>query len=651
MSREFPIGLTPPDWLVRNLQPQQAPLNRPAIARAAIAMSLPLALGLATGHTAYGALASMGALSGVIGDTADAYRMRILNIAIPQLFGAIGVTLGAAVYGHGWYAVTALTLIALASGMISTIGAVASVSGLLLLLNSVIGAGLPLPGAWWLAPVLMSGGGLLVLLLALLAWPLRSGVPERTAVANTYRTVADLLSTCGDDPTAGYDAARQAVTQSLNQSYDLVLARRARHHGRNPELTRLLAQLNAITPVVEAAPAVHQSGRSLPPGIRDAVRNLAHAVETGYTGPIGLDLPAPTNETTRAVDHALRHAAEVVTAPDVDPRGIDDRLGRPAALRIRAARAARNVLLSSGSWRYGLRLALCIGLAQVLVSTVPVPRSYWIALTITFVLKPDFGSVFSRALLRALGTVAGLVIAAAVLSVVPRGWWDVLVLLLLAPLIPALTPRGYGYQTMAITPVILLLSDILNHQGTALLLPRLVDSLIGCGIALIAGYLLWPESWHTRVGDRLAKAVADTAEYVESAFGTQPDPEVDPAARARMRRRLYRDLSVIRTEFQRALTEPPPTGRLAAGWLPLVVAVERIVDATTAARVRVKHGAPPPSPAEVTQVALQLRELSQGVRESEVLVEVRTDLTGPAGSVLEPLRQEVAAARAIASPH
>jgi len=657
MSREFPIGLTPPDWLVRNLQPQQAPLNRPAIARAAVAMALPLAIGLATGHTAYGALASMGALSGVIGDTADAYRMRILNIAIPQFFGAVGVTLGAAVYGHGWYAVATLTGIALVSGMISTIGAVASVSGLLLLLNSVIGAGLPLPGAWWLAPLLMSGGGLLVLLLALLAWPLRSGIPERSAVAKTYRTVADLLATCGDDPTAAYDAARQAVTQSLNQSYDLVLARRARHHGRSPELTRLLAQLNAITPVVEAAPAVHQSGQPLPPQIRETVRHLAQAVETGYTGPIGLALPAPTGETTRAIDHALRHAAEVVTAPDLDPRGIDDRLGRPAALRIRAARAARNVLLSSGSWRYGLRLAVCIGLAQILVSTVPVARSYWVALTITFVLKPDFGSVFSRALLRALGTVAGLVIAAAVLSAVPRGWWDVLVLLLLAPLIPALTPRGYGYQTMAITPVILLLSDVLNHQGTALLLPRLVDSLIGCGIALVAGYLLWPESWHTRVGDRLAEAVADTATYVESAFGkSEADTvtagaEVDPAARARMRRRLYRDLSVIRTEFQRALTEPPPTGRLAAGWLPLVVAVERIVDATTAARVRVKHGAPSPSPAEVTQVALQLRELSKGVRESEVLVEVRTDLTGPAESVLEPLRQEVAAARAIASPH
>ncbi len=646
MPRELPIGLTPPDWLVRNLRAQPAPVNWPAVVRAAVAIALPLAVGLAVDRPFYGALASMGALNGVISDTAAAYRVRIPTIAIPQLFGAVGVTVGALVYGRGWIAVAAVTGVALVSGMISTIGAVASASGLVLLLTCVVGAGLPMPGEWWLAPLLMSGGGLLVLLLALLAWPLRSGVPERAAVADTYRKVAALLAAVDGD-TQDYDDARHAVTQSLNQSYDIVLAHRARHHGRSPELARLLAQLNAITPVVEAAPAARLSGIRLPPEIPEAVRHLASAVETGYTGPIGLKTPVPATETARAVEHALRHAAEVVATPDVDPRGIDDRLGRPAALSIRAARAARNVALSAASWRYGLRLALCIGIAQVLVSITAVPRSYWVALTITFVLKPDFGSVFSRALLRALGTVAGLVIAAAVLAEVPRGWWDVPVLLILAPLVPALTPRGYGYQTAAITPVILLLSDVLNRQGTGLLLPRLVDSLIGCAIALVAGYLLWPESWHTRVGDRLAGAVEDTARYVEAAFGPGA---VDPAARARMRRGLYRDLSAIRTEFQRALTEPPPTGRRAAAWWPLVVAVERIVDATTAARVRVRHGAAPPSTAEITQVARQLRELAEGVREAETLYEVRTDLTGPAGSVLEPLRQEVAAARAITSP-
>ncbi|MGW5866174.1 FUSC family protein [Streptomyces sp. NPDC055239] len=650
-------GLAPPPWLVRTLKPQAAPIPWAAVARASIALALPLLVGLAAGQPAYGALASMGALSGVIGDTADAYRMRILNIAVPQLFGAIGVTIGSLVFGHGWVAVGVVTLVALVSGMMSTIGAVASVSGLLLLLNSVVGAGLPMPGEWWLAPALMTGGGLLVLTLALLAWPLRSGIPERAAVAATYRSVAALLEAAGTDR---YDDARAAVTTSLNQSYDLVLARRTRAHGRNPDLVRLVAQLNAITPVIEAAPAAHQCGVPMPPEFPAEVRRLADAVAGRAATPIaGPDLPPPPDPSTDAVDHALRHVAELLN--DSDPHGIvhikadsgadtgadTDGLGRPAVLRVRARRAARNVMLSSASWRYGLRLALCIGIAQSLVSLIDVPRSYWVALTVTFVLKPDFGSVFSRAVLRALGTAAGLVVAAAVLSQVPRGWWDVPVMMVLAALIPAFTPRGYGYQTAAITPVILLLSDVLNHQGFGLVAPRLLDSLIGCGISLVAGYLLWPESWHTRIGDRLADAVADTASYVESAFGTA----VDAAARARMRRGLYRDLSVVRTEFQRALTEPPPMGARAAAWWPLVIAVERIVDATTAARVRIGHGAGEPTLTEVGEVARQLRELAAGLRDSETLEEVPISFTiGPEGSVLEQLRQEVVAARAIASP-
>ncbi len=133
-------------------------------------------------------------------------------------------------------------------------------------------------------------------------------------------------------------------------------------------------------------------------------------------GEVELDLPAPTSPSGRAVDHELRHAAAVVLSADPDAAGIanaDDRLGRPAALGVRIRRATRDVLLSRASWHYGLRLALCIGLAQALVSLISVPRSYWVALTVVFVLKPDFGSVFSRAVQRAFGTALGLVVAAA----------------------------------------------------------------------------------------------------------------------------------------------------------------------------------------------------------------------------------------------
>ncbi|MFG3000548.1 FUSC family protein [Streptomyces sp. NPDC048340] len=647
--------LAPPPWLLNGLRPSTAPIPWAAVARAGIALAAPLAVGFALDEPEYGALVSMGALAGVIGDTADAYRMRVLNIAVPQLFGAVGVALGTLVFGHGWLAVGLLTLIALVSGMISSIGTVASVSGLLLLLNAVVGAGLPMPQPWWTAPLLLSAGGLFVLLLTLLGWPLRGRLPERAAVAAVYRALADALEAAGR-PGPAYEQHRQQVTQALNQAYDLVLGRRARVHGRSPSLVRMLAQLNVLIPVVEAAPAAHLRRRPLPPEIPAAVRELAAAVEDGRTGTPVLDLPEPHGQSERALDAALRHAATIVLLAEPDPYNVDDRLGRPAALRVRARRAVRDMMLSAASWRYGLRLALCIGLAQALVSVVEIERSYWVALTVTFVLKPDFGSVFSRAVLRALGTAAGLVIAAAVLAEVPRGWWDVPVMAVLAALIPAFSAKGYAFQTAAITPVILLLSDLLNHQGFDLIRPRLLDSLIGCAITLVAGYLLWPESWRTRLGDRLADAVDDAARYVERAFGSDPGTQTEAGLRAartarlQARRRIYRDLSGVRSEFQRALTEPPPTGARAAAWWPLVVAVERIVDATTAARVRVNHGAQPPAAAEVEQVTRQLRDLADGVRNSLTPVRVDIPAEGDGSSVLAPLRQEVAAARAIAHP-
>ncbi|WP_328299852.1 FUSC family protein [Streptomyces sp. NBC_00435] len=646
----------PPGWLLKGLRPSTAPIPWAAVLRAGIAMALPLAVGFALDEPEYGALVSMGALSGVIGDTADAYRMRVLNIAVPQFFGAVGVALGTLVFGQGWLTVAVLTAIALVSGMISSIGTVASVSGLMLLLYSVVGAGLPMPQPWWTAPLLLSAGGLFVLALSLLGWPLRGRQPERSAVAAAYRAVADSLETAGG-PGYAYEERRHQVTQALNEAYDLVLGRRARVHGRSPSLVRLLAQLNVLIPLVEAAPAANLLGRPLSPVIPAAVRELAAAVEDGRTGTPVLDLPPPGSQSERALDAALRHAATIVLLAEPDPYNVDDRLGRPSALGVRARRAVRDMMFSEASWRYGLRLALCIGLAQALVSVVEIERSYWVALTVTFVLKPDFGSVFSRAVLRALGTAVGLVIAAAVLSEVPRGWWDVPVMVVLAALIPAFSVRGYAFQTAAITPVILLLSDLLNHQGFDLIRPRLLDSLIGCAITLVAGYLMWPESWRTRIGDRLADTVEDAARYVERAFGPLPDTEeglrAARTARLQARRRIYRDLSGVRSEFQRALTEPPPTGERAAAWWPLVVAVERIVDATTAARVRVNHGAEPPDQPEVTSIAEDLRALAHGVRHADSPSQLHPPkpLAPELPSVLSPVRQELTAARAIARPN
>ncbi|MEW2544558.1 FUSC family protein [Streptomyces sp. NPDC047002] len=642
-----------PEWLAAALRPNPGPVPWPAALRACVGVAGPLALGFALGRPAYGALAAIGAQFAVINDTADSYRMRFLGIAVPQLAGACGVVAGAAVLGRGALAVAVLTLVGLVSGLVSSIGPLASAAGLLLLISTVIEAGLPVPGSWWLAPALFLGGGAFVLVLSLLAWPVRGAAPERRAVADAYRAVADQLAAAGG---GDYETQRQATTRRVDHAYDVVLARRARERAQRTTAFALFARLDALTALLEAAPAAHHAGRPLPAAVPAAVRELADAVE--HPGPTAArpavdEAPGgPDDRAWRAVGAALRRAADVVHGAEPAP---GDRLGRPAPLGTRAARAARATLRSAPAWRYGLRLALCVGIAQTLVSVVAVPRSYWVALTVAFVLKPDLGSVFSRAVMRAVGTVVGLGVAAAVLVAVPHGWWSAALMAVLAALLPVMAAKGYAYQTTAVTPLILLLSDVLNHLGAGLLLPRLVDSFIGCAIALVAGYLLWPESWHARVGDRLADIVDDAARYVVICLVRDPAapggaaPGADEDASARARRRLYRELSAVRSEFQRAMTEPRPAATLAAEWWPLVVAVERVVDATTAAQQDVGHGAEPPPPAEARAVADQLGQLAAGIRTHTALPRVEAE-HGPAGSpVLDALRDQVGAARAVAT--
>lgn len=52
----------------------------------------------------------------------------------------------------------------------------------------------------------------------------------------------------------------------------------------------------------------------------------------------------------------------------------------------------------------------------------PFSHWFWVPLTVCLVMKPDFGSVFDRAILRVVGTVIGVAIATGVILLVPKGW-------------------------------------------------------------------------------------------------------------------------------------------------------------------------------------------------------------------------------------
>ena len=61
--------------------------------------------------------------------------------------------------------------------------------------------------------------------------------------------------------------------------------------------------------------------------------------------------------------------------------------------------------------------------AEIARQYLPIERPYWVLLTVAIVLKPDFGSVFTRAVQRGAGTLLGVLLGSALLAVLPRDAW------------------------------------------------------------------------------------------------------------------------------------------------------------------------------------------------------------------------------------
>lgn len=85
---------------------------------------------------------------------------------------------------------------------------------------------------------------------------------------------------------------------------------------------------------------------------------------------------------------------------------------------------------------------------------------YWIPLTVSLVMKPELGSVFVRAVLRTLGTALGVIVATAILLLIPKGALLLLILVGLASCLPWAMQRSYALQSFFLTPLVLILIDL-----------------------------------------------------------------------------------------------------------------------------------------------------------------------------------------------
>ncbi|HXW67610.1 MAG TPA: FUSC family protein [Thermoplasmata archaeon] len=178
----------------------------------------------------------------------------------------------------------------------------------------------------------------------------------------------------------------------------------------------------------------------------------------------------------------------------------------PLGRRYEAARWARFPRPATTApllWREVVRHALLVG-ATVAAGLViglglHLERDPWIMLTVIVALRLDLRSTLAYAVARIAGTIAGAGLAFVVTETIvdPAALLGVLAV----ATVFAYGGRSVNYTFFAfwITPVVIVLLNLVYSGGPALAVTRVVDTVIGGGLALLASLLLWT---YLRLGRR-----------------------------------------------------------------------------------------------------------------------------------------------------
>ncbi|MFT4191630.1 MAG: YccS family putative transporter [Comamonas sp.] len=227
---------------------------------------------------------------------------------------------------------------------------------------------------------------------------------------------------------------------------------------------------------------------------------LAHA-STPNTAPLGNSASGTPNAATQA--GAAAHLP-------ADQR-IHDR--SPQSLRDAFDRVRLQFTPSSALFRHAVRLSLALAAGYGVMHLIHANQGFWILLTTVFVCRQGYGATRSRVAERIVGTIAGLLVGWALFRMFPNPLVQAFFAVAAGVTFFATRTSRYALSTGAITLMVLLCFNQIGN-GYALILPRVVDTLLGAFIAVLAVYLVLPD-WQTRrINQVAAAAVAACGRYL-----------------------------------------------------------------------------------------------------------------------------------------
>jgi uncharacterized membrane protein YccC len=568
--------------------------------RGTISTAIPLLFLPLIGFGAESHLVVIGALNTSMVDFGGTYRARLNAMALNAALSPLSLALGSLGHEFWWLAAELMFLVALGSGLARAIGPNGTPLGLFVGLAFLIGTSLPVTAREVIAATaLYFAGGLWTILIALIFWRLRPFKRLEQEVAGVWESTVGLIAAM-----RAVQAMPVSVVQRRRQERHLAeqhqnlrgAVERARATlgtlrgeitGPGTMFAQLFILVRAASRIATAAvtlgeirrhEARHHIWMISYAAIDASAKELEHACRAVAASLLagrrklslesigrqvkelasGLDATAPE---VMAFAQALRHLENAEEAM-ILLFGADPGLSLLPPLshvgpRGRAIAAIRAQLsLRSAVFRHALRVAVASAAATAIMLWLDLPHGIWLPMTTLVVVQPEFGGTFARALERTAGTMAGAATAGLLLSTLhgPMALELAVTGLLFAAFFVQRRRRGLGVTLL--TPLIVLL--LATSVGSPWLdtLYRVLYTIAGAALGLIAGYLLWPEWERQRVPDQLANAIRANRRYMLQVLQALTGAATPPEALGETRRQAEIATGNAEAGFQRLLTEP-----------------------------------------------------------------------------------------------
>ena len=565
----------PVSWLKQLTQMQPAKWNWPRSVRAVIGLVLPLAIGTWLDQLGLFLWVAMGFMMQIAGERDNPYPVLVHRVLITAPIGACGLLFGY-LSGLPWELITVIMAgVAFISAILSSYNSALSIGTMQMLIMATVVLGNSHIGHYAQLVALNLTGALFYLGLLALEAKLSRRHPEDQAVESGLRALASLAQHRAQQAVTEPDEA--AISNSLNQLYSLMLQTRSTSPSRNVNSDYLAALVQRLDSVFAALESTQN-----PNDLKMAAQLLTQTADTVAKGQKVQELiPQFETESSQILKTKLTDLIQLLAgnrysllrnAVVVGPK----QKVRSWSVLWGELNPGKEVVLTATA------LALCVSVAYSLRWVDDVSHWYWAPLTVVLVMKPDMGSIFSRSILRSLGTSIGAALGGVILYFVHPGLLFLLIIAGLAAVLPWAAQRSYAMMSLAMTPLIIILIDYIvpERAGVNYALLRFEYTLLGGLIALVLGYVIWPKTNHAKFNKSFQQVRQGLAAYLQTVLNHVEQPE-ESSEVTKARRAIYGQIANFRMLLQRQLSDPPPASHEALSWFPLISSASRLANIIT----------------------------------------------------------------------